>query len=39
LETLIAEGRVTRAERPKGSAPDPLPAAGTVSDLIGDQRR
>ena len=39
LETLIAEGRVTRPGRAKQPAPDPLPATGTVSDLIADQRR
>ncbi|HST48859.1 type II toxin-antitoxin system Phd/YefM family antitoxin [Jatrophihabitans sp.] len=39
LETLIADGRVTRSGRSKGPAPDPLPAAGTVTDLIDDQRR
>ncbi len=39
LETLIAEGRVTKAPRRKRPAPDPLPAAGTVSDLVRDQRR
>lgn len=39
LETLIAEGRVAKAARRKRPAPDPLPAAGTVTDLVRDQRR
>lgn len=39
LDELAAEGRVTPASRPKRVAPDPLPTAGTVSDLIGEQRR
>lgn len=39
LDQLIAEGRVTPPKRPKGTAPTPLPAASTVSDLIGEQRR
>jgi prevent-host-death family protein len=39
LETLIAAGRVTRASHPKRPAPDPLPATGTASELIHDQRR
>ena len=39
LETLIAEGRVTQAPRRKQPAPDPVIAAGMVSDLIRDQRR
>ena len=39
LDTLIAEGGVTKAARRKRPAPEPLPATGTVTDLIGDQRR
>jgi prevent-host-death family protein len=39
LERLVAEGRVHRAGRRKRAAPDPVPATGTVSDLVADQRR
>jgi prevent-host-death family protein len=39
LEQLIAEGRVTKAPRRKGPAPAPLATAGTVTDLVDDQRR
>jgi prevent-host-death family protein len=39
LERLIEEGRVTKATRRKGPAPAPAPAAGTVSDLVAEQRR
>jgi prevent-host-death family protein len=39
LERLISEGRVTKAPESKRLAPDPLPAAHTVSDLVRDQRR
>lgn len=39
LEQLRAEGRVKPAGRRKRPAPDPVSATGTVSDLIGDQRR
>ena len=39
LERLIAEGRVQRSSRTKRPAPPPLQAAGTVSDLVADQRR
>lgn len=39
LEQLRAEGRVQPAARRKRPAPDPVDAAGTVSDLVGDQRR
>jgi len=39
LEQLRAEGRVERARARKRPAPDPLPADGTVSDLIAEQRR
>jgi prevent-host-death family protein len=39
LEQLRAEGRVRRADRPKGPAPEPVASVGIVSDLIDDQRR
>lgn len=39
LEQLIAEGRVRPARRRKRPAPDPVSAAGTVSDLVAEQRR
>ncbi len=39
LEQLIAEGRVSKATRRKRSAPKPLAAEGTVSDLVAEQRR
>lgn len=39
LERLIAEGRVRPAAHPKRSAPEPIVADGTVSDLVADQRR
>jgi prevent-host-death family protein len=39
LERLVAEGRVRPARRPKRAAPQPVPAAGMVSDLVADQRR
>lgn len=39
LEQLIAEGKVRPARQIKRSAPDPLSAQGTVSDLVADQRR
>jgi antitoxin (DNA-binding transcriptional repressor) of toxin-antitoxin stability system len=39
LERLIAEGRVRPATTRKRSAPTPVPAAGTVSDLVAEQRR
>ena len=39
LEQLIAEGKVTRATQPKGALPEPVKAAGTVSDLVEHQRR
>lgn len=38
LERLIAEGRVTPGRRCK-SRPSPVKADGTVSDLVGEQRR
>ncbi len=39
LEQLRAEGRVRPAARNKRPAPEPVEAAGTVSDLLDDQRR
>ncbi|MBB5790484.1 prevent-host-death family protein [Jiangella mangrovi] len=39
LEQLRAEGRVQPARRRKRPAPEPVAATGTVSDLLGDQRR
>lgn len=39
LEQLRAEGRVRAARAGKRPAPDPVPADGTVSDLVGEQRR
>ncbi|WP_081761952.1 type II toxin-antitoxin system prevent-host-death family antitoxin [Saccharomonospora piscinae] len=39
LERLVAEGLVTQATRPKPSAPEPVQTAGTVSDLVSDQRQ
>jgi prevent-host-death family protein len=39
LEQLRAEGRVQPASRRKRPAPEPVASAGTVSDLVGDQRR
>jgi prevent-host-death family protein len=39
VERLRAEGRVRPAQRRKRPAPEPVAAAGTVSDLVGDQRR
>lgn len=39
LDRLIAEGLVTPAERPKRNAGRPIKTAGTVSDLVADQRR
>lgn len=39
LERLVAEGRVRPAAAPRRATPDPVPSAGTVSDLIDDQRR
>ena len=39
LERLVAEGRVRPAKRRKRAAPQPVPATGTVSDLVADQRR
>lgn len=39
LEQLRAEGRVQRAPTRKRPAPAPLATGGTVSDLVGEQRR
>lgn len=38
LERLIREGRVRQAARRKRTVPDPVPAGGTVSDLVSEQR-
>jgi hypothetical protein len=38
-EQLVAEGRITKARRPREPAPTPVVANGTVSDLIAEQRR
>jgi prevent-host-death family protein len=39
LDRLIAEGIVTPARQPKGRAARPIKTKGTVSDLVGEQRR
>lgn len=39
LEQLREEGRIQRARTRKQPAPVPLTAAGTVSDLVSEQRR
>ena len=39
LERLIAEGLVQPARQRKRSAPRPVEASGTVSDLVAEQRR
>jgi prevent-host-death family protein len=39
LERLIAEGLVQAARQRKRSAPQPVEASGTVSDLVAEQRR
>jgi prevent-host-death family protein len=39
LEQLRAEGRVRAARARKRRAPEPVQAQGTVSDLVGEQRR
>jgi prevent-host-death family protein len=39
LDRLIAEGIVTPARQPKRRAATPINTKGTVSDLVGDQRR
>lgn len=39
LEQLRDEGRIRPARRRKQTAPQPVSATGTVSDLIDEQRR
>ena len=39
LERLIAEGLVQPARQRERSAPRPVGASGTVSDLVAEQRR
>ena len=39
LDRLIAQGIVTPARRPKRRAAKPVKGEGTVSDLVGEQRR
>jgi prevent-host-death family protein len=39
LEQLRAEGRVQAARIRKRPAPQPVSSSGTVSDLVGEQRR
>ena len=39
LEQLINEGRVTKAARRKRPSAEPVPSAGSVSDLVAEQRR
>ena len=39
MERLIAEGRVRPARRRPRPVPEPIGVAGTVSDLVTDQRR
>lgn len=39
FERMVAEGKITPAERPKQPLPEPLPADGTISDLVIEQRR
>ena len=39
LERLIAEGLVQPARQRERSAPRPVEASGTVSDLVAEQRR
>ena len=39
FDRLVAEGRITPAKRPKGPAPEPIKANGTVSDLVIEDRR
>jgi prevent-host-death family protein len=39
LEQLITEGKVKPARRRLGALPPPVRTAGTVSDLIDEQRR
>jgi len=39
LDRLIGEGRVTPATKPKRASSRAIKTAGTVSDLVGAQRR
>lgn len=39
LERLREEGRIQPARTRKQAAPEPVSASGTVSDLVGEQRR
>lgn len=39
IDRLVAEGIVTPARRSRRPAARPVAAAGTVSDLVADQRR
>lgn len=39
IERLIVEGRVTPAAKRKASRPEPITTTGSVSDLVGEQRR
>ena len=39
IDRLIREGKITPAKTRKRSRPTPLKTAGTVSDLIAEQRR
>jgi prevent-host-death family protein len=39
LERLVAEGRVQPATRHKRPSPEPVAVSGSISDLVGDQRR
>lgn len=39
IDRLVREGLVTPAKRPKRPAPPPMKTAGTVSDLVAEQRR
>ena len=39
LEQLVAAGKVTPATQKKGVRRAPIKTAGTVSDLVGQQRR
>ena len=39
IDRLIREGRVTPAKQRLRSRPKPLKTAGTVSDLVAEQRR
>ena len=39
IERMIAEGFARPPVRPKATLPPPITAAGTVSDLIAEQRR